>query len=123
MNELTPTNEHEEMLVMALLRKARGEPIEYSNNGEYFADHHGNTISISGIIYRKTVKKLDIPWQHIDDKWNYAAMDDDNSVRFFDTKPNVGLLGVWYGDGDRCKSPLKIDTEGITSETSLTKRP
>lgn len=82
-------------------------------------------------VYRtkpKEYKKLDIPWQHIDEKWKWAAMNEDGWVGFYETKPKwkIYYSNDWDVDnnGDYCiTAVLKLDTTGIVAEHSLTQRP
>lgn len=78
-------------------------------------------------IYRtkpKEYKKLDIPWQVIDEKWKWAAMDCTGETYFFSKSPDRFTGEVWQtGFNSFCKSPLKLDTTGIVAEHSLTQRP
>lgn len=86
-------------------------------------------------IYRtkpKEYKKLDIPWQVIDEKWKYAAMDENEMVYFFEDCPVYECTpydeGVWVRGaseyGDYCTTiVIKLDTTGIVAEHSLTSRP
>lgn len=77
-------------------------------------------------IYRtkpKEYKKLDIPWQVIDEKWKYAAMDDDGEVYIYDALPNW-RVSYWSDTSSNCiMSVFKLDTTGIVAEHSLTRRP
>lgn len=79
-------------------------------------------------IYRtkpKEYKKLDIPWQVIDEKWKYAASNS-HGIWMFQNKPTY--KNVWYEESIDgaviCVSEIfKLDTTGIVAEHSLTQRP
>lgn len=81
-------------------------------------------------VYRtkpKEYKKLDIPWQHIDEKWKWAAMEFNNNIWFFKSIPSYDRLdGSWddkIHNGFTTADCLKLDTTGIIAEHSLTQRP
>ena len=78
------------------------------------------------MIYRtkpKEYKKLDIPWQHINELYKYATMDAHGWVYLFAEKPR------FKNDSWDCACPsadalcLQLDTAGIVAEYSLTIRP
>ena len=82
------------------------------------------------IIYRtkpKEYKKLDIPWQVIDEKWKWAAMEFNNNIWLFKSIPSYDRLdGSWddkIHNGFTTADCLKLDTTGIIAEHSLTQRP
>jgi hypothetical protein len=69
-------------------------------------------------------------WNLIDEEWNWAVLDSNGYVLFFNEepfiyKPECRWLSRDYGEdyGDGCDSVLKINTNGINWEQSLTKRP
>lgn len=65
---------------------------------------------------------LSIPWELIDDTWQWAAMDEDGMVYFYVDEPNEGF-SEWYSDYDYVGSPLKIETPNPEYwEKTLTKR-
>ena len=77
-------------------------------------------------VYRakpKEYKKLNVPWQHINELYKYATMDAHGWVYLFAEKP--------YFKNDSwdcaCSSAdalcLQLDTTGIVAEHSLTQRP
>ena len=77
-------------------------------------------------IYRtkpKEYKKLDIPWQHINELYKYATMDAHGWVYLFAEKPR------FKNDSWDCACPsadalcLQLDTTRIVAEHSLTERP
>lgn len=73
------------------------------------------------IAYRtKPTKKLDIPWQFINPKFKWAAMDKNGEIYLYLEKPECK-------DGYFCSinymSLVNIDTTGIDWKTSLTQRP
>lgn len=121
-NALTREEKH------ILLDAALDMCIEYTYN-------HGNTwyyreaVCVefyNDTIYRtkpKEYKKLDIPWEHINDLYKYATMDAHGWVYLFAEKPR------FKNDSWDCACPsadalcLKLDTTGIVAEHSLTERP
>ena len=128
--ELTPKTEQEEMLVMAILRASRCQPLEQA---EQFSDDFEMVRNLSYIAidaqYRKphkTVKKLNIPWENIKEDFNFAAMDKDGIVWIYEDYPKIiSLHKRWdYSTGD-CErvSYIKIDTDGVSWKESLTERP
>lgn len=83
-------------------------------------------------VYRtkpKEYKKLDIPWQVIDEKWKYAVIDEDGENWLFEEKPVwdvhnkmwTNVIGV--GGDFTTLIAFKLDTTGIVAEHSLTQRP
>lgn len=81
---------------------------------------------VSYFVYRtkpKEYKKLDVPWQYINDLYKYATMDSHGWVYLFAEKPR------FKNDSWDCACPsadalcLKLDTTGIVAEHSLTQRP
>lgn len=72
-----------------------------------------------------TATPLDIPWDLIDNVYNYAAMDKNCNVYFYKSEPFViGSREDWWPDGeDFTKSPLKHNIDGTNWKRSLTKRP
>lgn len=81
-------------------------------------------------IYRtkpKEYKKLDIPWQHINEKWKWAVMDSDGGIYLFEIKPRWNRTHwVEFSEdgGIECvEGILKLDTTGVIAEHSLTQRP
>ena len=80
-------------------------------------------------VYRtkpKEYKKLDIPWEVIATIYNYAAMDENGDIYFYDVLPD------WLPIHKECSfsgsevvqaSCLKLETTDIIAEHSLTKRP
>ena len=69
---------------------------------------------------------LDIPWKFVDKKYNYAAMDGNESVWFTDKEPYIesSTDASWTSKGVYVeKSILTHDTSGINWKRSLTKRP
>lgn len=77
-------------------------------------------------IYRtkpKEYKKLNVPWQHINELYKYATMDAHGWVYLFAEKPR------FKNDSWDCACPsadalcLQLDTTGIVAEHSLTSRP
>ena len=71
-----------------------------------------------------TATPLDIPWDLIDNVYNYAAMDKNCNVYFYKSEPFVkeGREDWWPDGGDFTKSLLKHNINGINWEHSLAKR-
>lgn len=61
-------------------------------------------------------------WSCIDKKWQYAAMDEDGGIFFYQGKPNRNI-NCWSSPSAIVDCPLNINTDGINWETSLTERP
>lgn len=79
-------------------------------------------------FYKEPVKPtpINIPWPYIDDKWKYAAMDDEGDIWFFNGVPSLNEhKGRWDYDEDcECvEQVFHISTEEINWKTSLTARP
>lgn len=78
-------------------------------------------------VKRKVVDTpLDIPWEFVDKKYKYAAMDENGSVWFTDKEPYIesSTDTSWTSKGVYVeKSILTHDTSGINWKRSLTKRP
>lgn len=92
--------------------------------------HNGNMEFMPYGVYRtkpKEYKKLNVPWNVIDEKWKYTAMDDDNELYLFTEHP-TWRNGFWSdltdnGDAVCVDKVFKLDTTGIVAEHSLTQRP
>lgn len=68
-----------------------------------------------------------IPWEVIDRKWNWAAMDMDGCICLYDNKPRR-LSENWAYAGTEddyfyVQGYFKLDMTGVEWTTSLTKRP
>lgn len=80
-------------------------------------------------IYRtkpKEYKKLDIPWEVIATVYNYAAMDENGDIYFYDVLPDwLPIHKEWSFNGSEVAQAycLKLDTTDIVAEHSLTQRP
>ena len=79
-------------------------------------------------VYRtkpKEYKKLNVPWELIDNYWNYAVMEGDGSLLLYATKPEwLAEHCMWSCNHSyHSLSILKLDTTGIVAEHSLTMRP
>ncbi len=79
-------------------------------------------------IYRtkpKEYKKLNVPWEFINEEWKYAVMDGSGIVLLYATKPEwLSDHNMWSCNHQyRSIDPLKLDTTGIVAEHSLTTRP
>lgn len=89
------------------------------------------TTHISGVyrVKRKVVATpLDIPWNLIDVRWKWAAMDNTRDVYLYECEPHTRAThGVWstsYESRFKLISDcLQLNTEGIDWNRSLTKRP
>jgi hypothetical protein len=124
--DLKPTTSHESMLVMALLRKVRGLPVLLlQTNGKLIESTVKSHIDINVNYIKPEPKKLNIPWDHIDPKWNFAAVDQDGSIWFYAEKPEIHMHGdMFYSDYDNIQNTfLLLDVEGVKWETSVTQRP
>ncbi len=79
-------------------------------------------------IYRTTPQKeLNIPWELLHPKWEWAAMDEDLEVYVYEDEPEDSF-NYWYNPrGDYLKITdlfaNPIDIGGIDWEESLTQRP
>lgn len=79
-------------------------------------------------IYRtkpKEYKKLNVPWEVIDEKWKWATFDN-HGIWLFQNRPEYNE--IWYDTSATgrvyCLSKMfKLDTTGIVAEHSLTQRP
>jgi hypothetical protein len=69
---------------------------------------------------------LNIAWEWVDPKWNYAAMDEDRRVFLYADEPYIKLSEYLYwslrSDVQRYNPPA-LTTDGIDWKRSLTKRP
>lgn len=75
-------------------------------------------------IYRTRPRQLVIPWGHIKEEYQWAAMNESGRVLFFRGEPLCRSNdGVWENGSDWCMSPLAINTTGIDWRESLTARP
>ena len=120
------TREEKHIILDALI----DENAEYYSQVEemWFKDWSDDVYSNN--IYRtkpKEYKKLDIPWQVIDEKWNYAAMDASGKVFLYSDVPEYTHSSWEYTESSlealSSAHILKIDTTGIVAEHSLTERP
>ena len=66
---------------------------------------------------------LDIPWEFIDDKWKWTAMDDDGLVYIYTEKPLLESDGWWYQSSQHAPLPLKIKPDVKFWDKTLTERP
>ena len=78
-------------------------------------------------VKRKVVQTpLNIAWEWVDHKWNYAAMDEDKCVFLCDEEPHIRSEEATYWSM-RCDyhkyNPPALTTDGIDWKRSLTKRP
>jgi hypothetical protein len=128
MEKLTPQDEHQEHMVQILLAKMQGLTVEskikniwgWSNPSDIFLDSE----------YRIAPKLTPLAlsremWAMIDKKWNYAAMDRDGRVFFYNIKPHIDMVFKSWGNDSAhtVGCALAINIEGINWKQSLTKRP
>lgn len=69
-----------------------------------------------------------IPWDIIDEKWQWAAMDRDGTVCFYDEKPVIAEYDASWVCFDDCFDYEEVFvgtfvTDGVIWNDSLTKRP
>lgn len=125
--KLTPQNAEQEHYVQILLAKMQGIPVEFWYDfDQIWDDSSSDSISIS-VKYRIKSKPTPLPisreiWSHLDKRWQYAAMDEDGRIFFYNTKPTREFED-WSASSDMSDCPLNINTDGINWETSLTERP
>lgn len=121
--DLTPENDNEEMLVMAVLRKCRGQRLYVMSEGTAITSLNTCTVRID-VEYRKPApKKLNIPWEFIKDEFTCAAMDQGGSVWVYSDVPPINT-DTW-GNTKECElvtAALKIEITGIEWKESLTFR-
>lgn len=93
-------------------------------------NHKENCHVYGTSVYRtkpKEYKKLDIPWEVIDEKWKWAAMDNNRQLFLFEGKPTWDYdEWLYYSSLGTCfelSYVLKLDTTDIIAEHSLTQRP
>ena len=125
--KLTPQNAEQEHYVQMLLAKMQGIPVEFWYDfDQIWDDSSSDSISIS-VKYRIKSKPTPLPisreiWSHLDKRWQYAAMDEDGRIFFYNTKPTREFED-WSASSDMSDCPLNINAYGINWETSLTERP
>ena len=127
--KLTPQNAEQEHYVQILLAKMRGIPVEhYAECFNEWWNADNTTINITK-KYRIKPEPAPTPlpisrdsWSCIDKKWQYAAMDEDGGIFFYQGKPNRNI-NCWSSPSAIVDCPLNINTGGINWETSLTERP
>lgn len=125
--KLTPQNAEQEHYVQILLAKMQGIPVEFWYDfDQIWDDSSSDSISIS-VKYRIKSKPTPLPisreiWSHLDKRWQYAAMDEDGRIFFYNTKPTREFED-WSASSDMSDCPLNINAYGINWETSLTERP
>lgn len=87
-----------------------------------------NPTFFGGNVYRLNpapCTPIDLPWEWIDDRYQWAAMDEDGYLWLYTAEPQISAKR-WcfeYGGYHYLNDILKIDTTGIDWRTSLTKRP
>lgn len=75
-------------------------------------------------IKPKVIKKLVLPWDFIDKKYNYAAIDSGGDIYLYESEPLKNKY-QWYSGGENqgVGREIVIDTDGVDWEESLTERP
>ncbi|OCG58747.1 hypothetical protein [Gilliamella sp. GillExp13] len=129
MEKLTPQNEHQEHMVQVLLAKMQGVQVEYKIDGNWRNSDDDAAVRLY-LKYRIAPQSTPLPisremWTLIDRTWNYAAMDANGRVFFFERKPYlVATDKLWSSNtGKYTGCALAINIEGINWKWSLTKRP
>lgn len=124
MNKLTPQNAEQEHMIQILLAKMQGIDIEYFQNEKW----HNSSSGWLDLRFNYRIKSHELPitreaWGMIDEKWKWAAMDEDGEVWFYKEKPyNTGE--GWHIDSwGYTLNILAIDTDDIDWRKSLTRRP
>lgn len=94
-----------------------------SKQGNWFRQDLEDGLWDSG-TYRTQPARLDIPWDLIDKKWQWAAMDQSGSIYFYTLEP-TRLMEHWASStlGSSCPSALAISTVGVNWESSIQRRP
>jgi len=95
----------------------------YAKGHNYWVTRDEGTGIDLEYCYRLQPKKLDIPWDIINNKFNYAVLDYDGSV-WFGKDMFVTDDGHWLTQKECTKeTAIAIDTTGVYYKTSQTKRP
>jgi hypothetical protein len=84
--------------ISAYLRHEDGYPIEILVDKVWKPHAHDLDMS-SGELYRPIMRHAQPPWEVIDPKFNWFAMDEDGSFFFYENKPNP-LNGTWLHGED-----------------------
>ncbi|OCG71895.1 hypothetical protein A9G43_03850 [Gilliamella sp. Occ3-1] len=128
MEELIPQNEHQEHMVQVLLAKMQGVPVEYKRGADW-CRAVPDSVSLN-TEYRIAPQSTPLPisremWTLIDRTWNYAAIDANGRVFFFERKPYIVATDeLWSSNtGKYIGCALAINIEGINWKWSLTERP
>ncbi len=127
--DFTPKTEREFELVGALLAKMRGNAgIQWLDGGEWDLCNNNKYLHIErayglGQKAEPESTPLDIPWGLIDKKYIFAAMDEDCGKWVYEEKPNKES-NFWECElGNERIDAIKINTDGIIWDKSLTVRP
>lgn len=74
--------------------------------------------------YRIQPSSLEVPWDVIDKRWQWVAMDQDGSIYFYTLEP-TRFTTFWAAStlGSSCPNVLTIPTLGVNWESSLQRRP
>lgn len=115
-----------------LTPEERGEIVEARIRGfaEYYGEKagvwfccDGEYLRLSG-IYRTKPRFLSIPWESINPRYNFAAIDRDGDLWLYTEKPDCFERAWESSDGmSDAAIILNIDTTGIDWRDSLTERP
>ena len=113
--------------IIVALDEGKCECYDRSNKDWYYCS--GVTGMYLRNVYRVKPTKEDntpiknIPWDFIDEKYSWCAMDSDGLIFFFEDKPFLRNTHWDYGGGYCGDCILKVDTTDVVWNTSLTKRP
>ena len=122
-DDLTPKTERERMLVMALLRKCRDQPVESRIGSEPFSTSTDTDRLYLHRDYRKPVKKLNVPWEHIKPEYKWAAMDENGEVYVYVGKPEIQTENYTSNRDYENIGAINVGTDGVDWRESLTERP
>lgn len=122
-NALTREEKH------VLLDAAIDGVVEFHSEGNIWVQKRSSDTEFYAVsVYRtkpKEYKKLNVPWEFINEEWKYAVMDGSEIALLYATKPEwLSEHNMWScNHAYHSISPLKLDTTGIVAEHSLTERP
>ncbi len=103
---------------------ASGADIQRHLGGEVWEDAHNPHFLLSNEYRIKPKTPLQIPWELIENTWNWAAKNSSGRVFLYQNKPHK-LVGCFRCNGGLCCGlPLvDIDPDNISWEESLVQRP
>lgn len=78
---------------------------------------------VKGFCYSIQVTYPEVPWDLIDEKWNWYAVGKDGISRFYESEPIAHILEHWDSDGYAMPSPLKINNGTCHWTETKTRRP